>query len=55
MIGDKTFPLNKSEFAERELSSMIRLMPNHNEVERAFHIMADFAPGGLVNRCVKSI
>ncbi len=23
---------------------MIRLMPNHNEVERAFHIMADFAP-----------
>jgi len=44
MTGDMTFPLGKTEFSERELSSMIRLMPHHEEVERAFQIMADFAP-----------
>ncbi len=44
MTGDIIFPLITSEYAERELSSIIRLMPHHNEVERALHIMADFAP-----------
>ena len=44
MTGDVTFALSKSEYAERELSSIIRLMPHRSEVERAFHIMADFAP-----------
>jgi diguanylate cyclase (GGDEF)-like protein/PAS domain S-box-containing protein len=44
MTGDMTFQLRQSEYAERELSSMIRLMPHHSEVERAFHRMADFAP-----------
>jgi len=44
MTGDVTFPFSKTEYAERELSSMIRLMPHHSEVERAFHIMVDFAP-----------
>ncbi len=44
MKGEMTIPLSKSEFAEKELSKLIRLMPNHRELERAFHIMADFAP-----------
>ncbi len=44
MTGEMTYPFGKSEYAEKELSSMIRLMPNHGELERAFHIMADFAP-----------
>ncbi len=44
MTGDMVFPFSKSEYAERELSSVIRLMPHHSEVERAFHAMADFAP-----------
>ena len=39
-----TYELRKSEFAERELSDMIRLMPHPSEVERAFHLMVDFAP-----------
>ena len=44
MTGDMTYQLRKSEYAERELSSMIRLMPHPSEVERAFHLMVDFAP-----------
>ncbi len=44
MTGDMISPLNITKYAERELSSMIRLMPHHGEVERAFQIMADFAP-----------
>lgn len=44
MTGDLTFLLDNSGYSEGELSAVKKLKRYHSEGERAFQIMADFAP-----------